>query len=60
MKHLKASTSNIKNIRSIGDIFKLLWTQTKPLFVGPNLMNMIVLSLLSFFGWGVAQAFDVW
>lgn len=49
-----------KKVHSVIDAVRLIWNQTRPLFVSPNLANMLILCSLMFFMFAVSQGMQLW
>lgn len=55
-----SGASSLKKVHSVSDAVRLVWNQTRPLFVQPNLANMLILCLLMFFMFAVSQGMQLW
>lgn len=54
------SESGLRNVRTIGDVLRLMWNQTWPLFVRPNLARMLLLCYLVFMLFFVSHGLYFW
>lgn len=51
---------NLKSIKSVKEVFSLMWNQTWPLFMPPHNINVLMLSILTFILFLVSFGLNMW